>query len=59
VVRRPSELNQISGDASTAIGYAVGQANAGDTVSVASGTYNESVIVAKRLDPIRHRMRRR
>ena len=31
------------------ITYAVAQANAGDTVSVASGTYNESVIVAKRL----------
>jgi parallel beta-helix repeat protein len=31
------------------IGYAVGQANAGDTVSVASGTYAESVTVTKEL----------
>jgi parallel beta-helix repeat protein len=31
------------------IGYAVGQANAGDTISVASGTYQESVTVTKQL----------
>jgi nitrous oxidase accessory protein NosD len=31
------------------IGYAIAQANAGDTVSVASGTYAESVAVTKRL----------
>jgi parallel beta-helix repeat protein len=31
------------------IGYAIVQANAGDTVSVASGTYAESVAVTKRL----------
>ena len=31
------------------IGYAVGQANAGDTISVASGTYHESVLLTKRL----------
>jgi hypothetical protein len=31
------------------IGYAVGQANAGNTISVASGTYDESVSLTKRL----------
>jgi parallel beta-helix repeat protein len=31
------------------ISYAVGQANAGDTIAVASGTYEESVAVSKRL----------
>ena len=31
------------------IGYAVGQANAGDTISVAAGTYAESVLVTKQL----------
>lgn len=31
------------------ISYAVGQASAGDTVSVASGTYTESVLIGKRL----------
>jgi parallel beta-helix repeat protein len=31
------------------IGYAVSRANAGDTVSVAAGTYSESVSVTKRL----------
>src|SRR5207253_5955324 len=31
------------------IQYAVNQANSGDTVSVAAGTYNESVSVTKRL----------
>jgi parallel beta-helix repeat protein len=31
------------------INYAIGQANAGDTVSVGAGTYNESVSVTKRL----------
>lgn len=31
------------------IGYAIGQANAGDTVSVASGIYDESVTVTKQL----------
>jgi hypothetical protein len=31
------------------IGYAVGQVNAGDTVAVAAGTFNESVTVTKRL----------
>src|SRR5947207_7251526 len=31
------------------IQYAVGQASAGDTVSVAAGTYHESVSVTKRL----------
>jgi parallel beta-helix repeat protein len=31
------------------IGYAVGQANAGDTVAVAAGTYAESVTVTKQL----------
>ena len=36
------------------ITYAVGQANAGDTVSVASGTYAESVSVTKTLTLIGH-----
>jgi parallel beta-helix repeat protein len=31
------------------INYAVGQANAGDTISVAAGTYAETVMVTKRL----------
>src|SRR5438874_3099930 len=31
------------------IGYAVGQASPGDTVSVAAGNYAESVLVQKRL----------
>jgi parallel beta-helix repeat protein len=31
------------------IGYAVGQANAGDTISVATGKYTESVAVSKQL----------
>ena len=31
------------------IGYAVGQANAGDTVAVAAGTYAESVTLTKQL----------
>ena len=36
------------------IGYAVGQANAGDTVSVGTGTYAESVAVTKRLALVGH-----
>jgi parallel beta-helix repeat protein len=36
------------------IQYAVDQASAGDTVSVAAGTYNESVSVTKRLSLIGH-----
>jgi parallel beta-helix repeat protein len=36
------------------ITYAVGQASAGDTVSVAAGTYAESVIVTKTLSLIGH-----
>jgi parallel beta-helix repeat protein len=36
------------------ITYAVGQANAGDTVSVAAGTYAESVTVTKTLSLIGH-----
>jgi len=36
------------------IGYAVGQANSGDTVSIAAGTYSESVAVTKRLALVGH-----
>src|SRR2546430_255485 len=36
------------------IGYAVGQANAGDTISVAAGTYGETVTVTKRLALVGH-----
>ena len=36
------------------IGYAVGQASAGDVVSVAKGTYHESVNVTKRLSLVGH-----
>jgi parallel beta-helix repeat protein len=36
------------------IGYAVGQANAGDTVFVGAGTYAESVAVTKRLALVGH-----
>lgn len=36
------------------IGYAVGQANAGDTVSVGAGTYAESVTVTKDLSLVGH-----
>jgi parallel beta-helix repeat protein len=36
------------------IGYAVGQANAGDTVSIGTGTYAESVAVTKRLALVGH-----
>ena len=36
------------------IGYAVGQASSGDTVSIAAGTYAESVAVTKRLALIGH-----
>jgi hypothetical protein len=36
------------------ISYAVGQAAAGDVVSVASGTYHESVNVTKRLELVGH-----
>lgn len=51
--RRVSPLGHDEGDclASTCrtIGYAVGQANPGDTISVDSGTYQEAVEVRKRL----------
>jgi len=47
-----------SGDCTVApcrtIGYAVGQASAGDTVSVGTGTYAESVAVTKRLALVGH-----
>jgi parallel beta-helix repeat protein len=36
------------------IGFAVGQANAGDVVSVGKGTYDESVSITKRLTLIGH-----
>jgi parallel beta-helix repeat protein len=36
------------------IGYAVSQANAGDTISVAAGTYTESVLIEKRLALVGH-----
>jgi parallel beta-helix repeat protein len=47
-----------SGDCTAApcrtIGYAVGQAASGDTVSIAAGTYAESVAVTKRLALVGH-----
>jgi parallel beta-helix repeat protein len=36
------------------IGYAVSQAKAGDTISVAAGTYTESVLIQKRLALVGH-----
>jgi parallel beta-helix repeat protein len=44
-----SDAGECTASPCRTIGYAVGQANAKDTVSVSSGTYDESVSVTKRL----------
>ena len=49
-----TDAGDCTGSPCRTISYAVAQANAGDTISVASGTYAESVSVTKTLNLIGH-----
>jgi parallel beta-helix repeat protein len=49
-----SDAGNCSSQPCKTIGYAVGQASAGDVISVAKGTYHESVNVTKRLSLVGH-----